>query len=85
MNHFLFHGEDMKYLVIYDVPQEFTKVRTKVAQRCKNHGLMRIEYSVFLGEMTLNEAETLAMELEELTNKVKADVRIFPIFPIPNI
>ncbi len=65
--------------MIYDVPKEFNKVRTKIAQCCKNHGLERIEYSVFLGDMSPNEAETLAMELEDLTREISADIRIFPI------
>ncbi|MHA1405334.1 MAG: CRISPR-associated endonuclease Cas2 [Candidatus Helarchaeota archaeon] len=69
----------MLYLVIYDIPQEFNGIRTKISQRCKNHGLERIEYSVFLGDMSQNESETLAMELLDLVEKIPADIRIFPV------
>jgi len=69
----------MKFLVVYDIPQEFNRIRTKIVQILQDHGLERIEFSVFLGNMTRNEAETVSMKLESVVRKVPADVRLFAL------
>jgi len=69
----------MKFLVTYDVPQEYNPVRNRIAQVLKNYGLERIEFSVFLGDLTRNEAEMLSMRLEDLVKSVPADVRLFAL------
>ncbi|MHA1784920.1 MAG: CRISPR-associated endonuclease Cas2 [Candidatus Helarchaeota archaeon] len=69
----------MKLLAIYDVPQEHDDKRLKIAQILKNHGLKRIEYSVFFGNTTIDLMETLAMRLYNVVKNTPADVRLFPI------
>ena len=69
----------MKFLVTYDVPQEYNPVRNRIVQVLKNYGLERIEYSVFLGNLSRNEAEMLSMRLEDIVKAVPADVRLFAL------
>lgn len=69
----------MRYIVLYDVPQEFNPIRTRLARVLKNWGLERLQYSVFIGNLTRNEAETISLELKDLLHEIPADVRIIPI------
>lgn len=69
----------MLYIVTYDVPQEFNPVRTRVARILKNWGLERLQYSVFIGELTRNEAETIAMQIKDVLHALPADIRMIPI------
>lgn len=60
----------MIYWAIYDIRSN--KSRTKVANICKDFGLKRIQYSSFLGVLTKNKAEMLAIEARRyLSNKDK--------------
>ncbi|MHA1265549.1 MAG: CRISPR-associated endonuclease Cas2 [Candidatus Helarchaeota archaeon] len=67
------------YLVTYDIPQEENAVRSRVAMILKNYGLDRLQYSVFIGYLTPNQAETVSMRLADVTAGIEADVRMFPI------
>lgn len=69
----------MIYLVTYDVPQEYNPIRTRIAQVLKNWGLDRLQYSVFVGELTRNEAETVALRIKDILGITPADVRMVPI------
>ncbi len=51
----------MFYMVIYDVPSD--KIRPKLADICLDHGLERIQYSAFLGEMELAYKQALLNKL----------------------
>ncbi len=46
---YLTEMEHTYVLVVYDI--EKTKFRTKVAEACKDAGLVRVQLSVFMGEM----------------------------------
>ncbi|MEM7815051.1 MAG: CRISPR-associated endonuclease Cas2 [Candidatus Aenigmatarchaeota archaeon] len=54
----------MLYWVIYDISNN--GIRAKVASKCKNYGLRRVQKSAFIGELTKNRAEMLAMEVESI-------------------
>ncbi|MHA1380735.1 MAG: CRISPR-associated endonuclease Cas2 [Candidatus Helarchaeota archaeon] len=69
----------MKFLVVYDIPQEYNRIRSRIVRILQDHGLERIEFSVFLGDLTRNEAETVSMKLESVVQKVPADVRLFAL------
>ena len=56
----------MKYLVCYDIQEN--RIRNKVAKLLESHA-MRIQYSVFLGDFTENEAKALRQELLAITEK----------------
>ena len=65
----------MLYWVIYDISEN--NVRTKVSSKCKNYGLQRIQKSAFIGELTNNKAEMLALEAKEILGE-KDCIFVFP-------
>ena len=67
------------YIIVYDIPQEYPHIRQKISQILKDGGLERIEYSVFKGYISRNEAETIAMVLERIIGRAPADVRLYAV------
>ena len=63
--------------VMYDIVDD--KSRTKVAKACKQAGLYRVQYSVFLGKLTANDKDSLSLYIEELIDEKKDSVYIFPM------
>ena len=63
--------------VMYDIEND--KARTKIAKYCKQAGLYRVQYSVFLGSVTANEKDTLSLQIEAEINVDKDKVYIFPM------
>jgi CRISPR-associated protein Cas2 len=63
--------------VLYDIEDD--KVRSKVAKQCKQAGLYRVQYSVFLGSLEDNQKDTLELQIEELIDVDKDSVYIFPM------
>jgi len=62
---------------IYDITED--KIRNKVAKACKGYGLYRVQKSVFLGDLNKNEIDELALKSEDLIDKEKDSVYIFPM------
>ncbi|MHA1252565.1 MAG: CRISPR-associated endonuclease Cas2 [Candidatus Helarchaeota archaeon] len=69
----------MLYLVTYDVPQEYPKLRNRIVNILKGWGLIRIQYSVFIGNLTKNNAEAVALQITSVAKGLPMDVRIFRI------
>ncbi len=63
--------------VLYDIEDD--KVRSKVAKLCKQAGLYRVQFSVFLGTIDTNQKDTLELQIEELIDADKDSVYIFPM------
>jgi len=63
--------------VMYDIEND--RSRTKIAKYCKQCGLYRVQYSVFLGNISDNERDTLHLQIEALINEEKDSVYIFPM------
>jgi CRISPR-associated protein Cas2 len=61
--------------VMYDIKKD--KPRNKVAKLCKQAGIYRVQYSVFLGTLEENEKDTLRLEIEELIDIETDSVYIF--------
>lgn len=61
--------------VLYDIQDD--KARTKAAKYCKQAGLYRVQYSVFLGTIEENEKDTLSLQLEELIDEEIDKIYIF--------
>ncbi|HMQ08574.1 MAG TPA: CRISPR-associated endonuclease Cas2 [Saprospiraceae bacterium] len=61
--------------VLYDIKND--KVRNKAARYCKQAGLYRVQYSVFLGQTNTNERDTLKVQLEEIIDESQDKVYIF--------
>mgnify|MGYP006281401673 FL=1 len=70
----------MRYIIVYDIPVEYDPFRKKISDILLSYNLIRLNYSVFFGELTRNLAEEIAMKLRKLLKKLEGcDVRIIPI------
>ena len=67
----------MTVWVMYDIEND--KARTRVAKYCKQSGLYRVQLSVFLGTLSRNEKDALALQIEQEIDEGKDKVYIFPI------
>ncbi len=63
--------------VLYDIEDD--KVRTKVAKLCKQAGLYRVQFSVFLGSIDTNQKDTLELQIAEIIDDEKDSIYIFPM------
>ncbi len=63
--------------VLYDIEND--KARTKVARICKQTGLYRVQYSVFLGTIDAEQRDTMQLQIEALINPDRDKVYIFPM------
>lgn len=68
---------DFKEAIVYDVPKN--SLRRKITKYLEKYGLIRLQYSVFVGDLSQNKIENLAIELKELIGKEEADIRVFYI------
>jgi len=66
----------MFYWVIYDISSN--KTRNKIASKCKNYGMRRIQKSAFAGELTRNKSEMLSQEVKEVITESTDCVFIMP-------
>lgn len=64
-------------LLIYDIPDD--KVRYKVSERCKDYGLVRIQYSAFAGDLDRNRREELLLRLKKTLGKKEGNIRLQPV------
>ena len=63
--------------VIYDITKDRT--RTKIAKRCLDFGLYRVQKSVFLGDLESNRVEEIILFSRELMNAETDSVYVFPM------
>ncbi len=63
--------------VVYDIAED--KTRNKIARICLNKGLYRVQKSVFLGDLTANERDSLALECEHVIDPDMDSVYVFPM------
>ena len=63
---------------MYDIKDN--KARSRVAKCCKQAGLYRVQYSVFLGTLTASEKDSLELEIQDLIDEDEDSVYIFPMF-----
>lgn len=63
--------------VLYDIEND--KTRSKVAKICKQTGLYRVQFSVFLGTIDKNQKDSLQLQIEELIDATKDSIYIFPM------
>lgn len=66
----------MFYWIIYDIGQN--KIRSRIAAKCKNYGLSRVQKSSFLGDITKNKMDMLAIEIRDMIKDSGDCVYIFP-------
>jgi CRISPR-associated protein Cas2 len=63
--------------VVYDISKDRT--RTKIAARCLDFGLQRVQKSVFLGEIPANRVDEIIQFSRELLNLETDAVYVFPM------
>lgn len=63
--------------VLYDIEKD--KTRNKVAKLCKQSGLYRVQFSVFLGTLDHNRKDELQLQIEALIDEEADSVYIFPM------
>jgi CRISPR-associated protein Cas2 len=63
--------------ILYDIEND--KARAQVAKFCKQGGLIRVQYSCFLGTIQSNDLDTLQLQIEAVINPDKDKVYIFPM------
>jgi CRISPR-associated protein Cas2 len=63
--------------VIYDIVKD--KPRAQVAKACLRAGILRVQYSVFLGELNANEIDELALALKNLIDEETDRIYVFPM------
>lgn len=61
--------------VLYDIRND--RARTKAAKYCKQAGLYRVQYSVFLGKLDGHEKDSLSLKIEEIIDESVDKVYIF--------
>lgn len=62
---------------MYDIKDN--KARSRVAKHCKQAGLYRVQYSVFLGTLTASEKDSLELEIQDQIDEDVDSVYIFPM------
>ena len=62
---------------MYDIKDD--KARTRVAKYCKQAGLYRVQYSVFLGTLTASQKDSLELEIQDQIDEEVDSVYIFPM------
>lgn len=67
----------MHVLIIYDVQDD--KVRTRVANACKDYGLYRVQYSAFKGELSINRMQELFIRLKKILGVDVGNIQMYPI------
>jgi CRISPR-associated protein Cas2 len=67
----------MYTLVIYDITED--EVRMKIAEACREAGLVRIQKSAFLGIIDSQKRKNLEIRLRKVLGQSKGNIQIFTI------
>jgi CRISPR-associated protein Cas2 len=69
--------EELRTLVIYDIEND--KIRLKISETCLDYGLVRIQYSAFLGTLNKNKREELFLKLSSILDDNTGKILLQPI------
>ncbi len=67
----------MQTLVIYDIPDD--RARTRIADVCLDYGLLRIQFSAFMGELSRTHQEELLLQIKRRLGRKTGNVQLFPL------
>jgi CRISPR-associated protein Cas2 len=67
----------LKTLVIYDISDD--NLRNAVSEVCKNFGLLRIQKSAFIGNLTSSRRKELRDKLKEVLGDANGNIQLFVI------
>lgn len=75
----------MPYVVIYDITKD--SLRSRVANKLKDYGLNRIQYSAFVGDLRARSLRSLITDLKKMLGKAgkrsREERKLVHIFPVP--
>lgn len=69
--------DELRTLVIYDIEDD--KIRLKISEACLDYGLVRIQYSAFLGTLNRNKREELFLRLCSLLEENPGKILLQPV------
>ena len=69
--------EELRTLVIYDIEND--RIRLKISETCLDYGLVRIQYSAFLGALNKNKREELFLKLSSILDDNAGKILLQPI------
>ena len=69
--------EELRTLVIYDIEND--KIRLRISETCLDYGLVRIQYSAFLGALNRNKREELFLKLTSILDDNAGKILLQPI------
>ena len=64
-------------LTLYDIEDD--RLRGRVASICLDYGLVRIQFSAFLGKLNRNHREELTLRLSKEVGRELARLRVIPL------
>lgn len=64
-------------LVIYDIVED--KVRTRIAETCKDYGLGRIQWSAFFGLTDRNRREEMMLKFRKVLGDTEGNIQMYVI------
>lgn len=67
----------MHFILFYDIPED--GLRTKIADFCLDYGLERIQYSVFLGDLSRNRQQELVLKVKRKIGRKAATIHLVPL------
>ena len=67
----------MQTLVIYDIPDD--RARTRVADICLDYGLLRIQFSAFMGDLSRTHQEELMLQIKRRLGRKPGNIQLFPL------
>lgn len=67
----------MKVFVVYDVTEN--KIRDRVIKILRNFGFLRVQKSVFLGDIPFESIDFIELKMNEIINFFNDSVYIFPV------
>jgi CRISPR-associated protein Cas2 len=67
----------MQTLLIYDIPDD--RVRTRIADVCLDYGLLRIQFSAFMGDLSRTHQEELLLQIKKRLGRKAGNVQLFPL------
>ncbi len=65
----------MRTLVIYDI--ESDRIRARIAEDCKDYGLLRVQKSAFRGELNTNRREMLFQRMSRTLGREAGSIQIY--------
>jgi CRISPR-associated protein Cas2 len=69
--------EELRTLVIYDIEND--RIRLKISETCLDYGLVRIQFSAFLGTLNRNNREELFLRLTSILDDNAGKIMLQPI------